>query len=215
MSENIVQDLLSAETQLNNLLKVTHELKSSIGSYQGARESLNNTAAKVDGLLAAANDVLAEEKKIVQAIRESAPEKVLASMAALEAATHEIRAVNEKIIKEIDALDEEFISVKDTLISSFSECVRLIEQRIAGYKSEIVTLIRESSERHQLAVDKLFVADEKILLTQEHIKASLKQIEEARGTLKKIFLTTVIGFLGLFLISAASFVLLWSVKSAH
>jgi hypothetical protein len=70
-------------------------------------------------------------------------------MAALEAATHEIRAVNEKIIKEIDALDEEFISVKDTLISSFSECVRLIEQRIAGYKSEIMTIIRESSERHE------------------------------------------------------------------
>jgi len=169
----IDENLLSLEEELNEMINETAALKERTGEYGDAKENLVSIHNRLESLIKCFEDLIRKDEKLVSAIKESAPDKIVASI-------DKASSVSEGLQKEVENLDEEFILVKDTMLEQFKGAEESISSSSNTTKKEIITVINELHEKYKLMADKVSVVNDKIVISQERILDVIKKQEEDR-----------------------------------
>ena len=167
----IDQELLSLENELRNMITATAELRSQAQGVVNARGDLESTRESLESLVTNFEALIHRENELIRVLRESAPDKIITEMSKISTTAKELK-------DEVENLDDEFIGVKDALFERFNKSAESINNCNDNAKKEIIDCIKKLHERYVLMADKVSVANDKIVNTQDRILDAMKKQEE-------------------------------------
>lgn len=180
----IDETLLSLESELKGMIDQTASLKQKVGDYSKAREDLTATRVVLEKATLSLDVVLRKEEELLVAIRQSMPDKVVDQLS-------KFNSLSDGLKKEIVCLEEEFISTKDVMLHSFGQTESKLRDQNDNIKSAIIKSVAELYEKYQFMSEKLYLADEKIIMSQDHVFDNSKRIEESQEKTGKQILESV------------------------
>ena len=169
----IDQSLLNLESELKGMIDQTAALKQQVGDYSKAREDLMATRSGLAKAIQSLDTVLRKEQELLVAIRESMPDKVIDQLS-------KFNALSEDLKKEIVDLEDEFITAKDVMLSAFGETETKLHDQNENNKSAIIKSVAELYEKYQFMSEKVHLADEKIIVSQDRMFDNFKRIEDGQ-----------------------------------